>query len=78
MDSLKMLAATDGCQIVVGTGATVYSGSIAYGCTVRIEGTQIVSPAQFNGIPLIAGEYISFGGGITSITLNSAGDSVTL
>jgi hypothetical protein len=78
MDPVNMLVGSGGCQIVVGTGATVNSGYVAYGCTVRVDGTQILSPSGFSGIPLIVGEYISFGNNITSIQLNSASDSVTL
>ena len=78
MDPVNMLLGAGGCQIVVGTGATVYNGYVAYGCTVRVVGTQITLPSQFAGIPLIVGEYISFGGNIHNIQLNSASDSVTL
>ena len=78
MDPVNMLLGAGGCQIVVGTGATVNEGYVGYGCTVRVVDTQILSPGQFAGIPLIVGEYISFGGDISSITLNSPNDSVTL
>jgi hypothetical protein len=79
MDPTNRLAGGDGCQIVVGTGATVNSGYVAYACTVRVGGTQIKSIPALSGITLIAGEYISFGRDrYSSITLNSVTDSVTL
>ena len=78
MDPVNRLAGSDGCQIVVGTGTTVYQGFNAFACTVRVDGTQIIYPVQFSGISLNQGEYISFGGLINRITLNSPTNSVTL
>jgi len=88
MDSEFKLIAARGCQIVVGSAATpVLTGYEAFGATVRVDATQIKSITQngvavtnktYESVALILSEYISFETPITSITLNSAADSVTL
>lgn len=88
MEIINKLLGSEGCQIVVGVGPTlVKTGFTAYGCSVRVDATEINSITQsgtpvttesFENIALIANEYITFGHPITSITLNAVGDSVTL
>lgn len=89
MDTEEKSIGTHGRQTVVGASATpVKTGYVAYGCTVRVDSTQIKSWTDQEGsivtndsnenITLNNMEYIPFEIPITSITLNSASDSVAL
>jgi len=85
MNANDKIIGSGGCQLVVGSSATAVSGS-AYGCTVRVDGTQIKSVTQgtavtnksWESVALNNGEYIAFYPSITSITLNAGTDSVML
>jgi len=85
MNAQDKMMGSGGCQLVVGSTATAVLGS-AYGCTVRVDGTQIKSITQgtavtnksWESVALNNGEFIAFGTSITSITLNAATDSVML
>ena len=94
MESDAKIVGEAGCQIVVGNGATpVKTGFAAFGCTVRVTDTKIMSVSEkdstddtptpvttesWENINLVVSEYIAFSSPITSITLNGALDSVTL
>ena len=89
MEILDKSIGAEGRQTVVGAGPhAVKTGYKAYGCSVRIDATQIKSWTTQSGtvvindsnenIALIANEYIPFNPPIASITLNAATDSVSL
>ncbi len=89
MEILDKTIGAEGRQTVVGVGPhAVKTGYKAYGCSVRIDATQIKSWTTQLGdiviadsnenVALIVNEYIPFSPPITSITLNAAGDSLAL
>lgn len=88
MDIQSKIIGSEGRQTVVGVGPTaVKTGFKAFGCSVRVDDTQIKSMTQSGvavttdsneNIALKANEYVPFNPPISSITLNGASDSVAL
>jgi len=88
MEIENKIIGSEGRQTVVGVGPhAVKTGYKAYGCSVRVDATQIKSITQSGvavvddsneNIALIVNEYIPFNPPITSITLNGLNDSVAL
>ncbi len=88
MDILNKLLGSEGRQTVVGVGPhAVKTGYRAFGCSVRVDNTEIKSITQSGAavtddsnenIALSKNEYVPFHPPITSITLNAAADSVAL
>jgi hypothetical protein len=89
MDIESKIIGSEGRQTVVGVGPhAIKTGFKAYGCSVRVDATQIKSWTTQSGdvviadsnenVALIVNEYIPFNPPITSVTLNAVGDSVAL
>jgi hypothetical protein len=89
MEILDKSIGSEGRQTVVGVGPhTIKAGFKAFGCSVRVDDTQIKSWTDQKGtvvandsnenIALTTGEYIPFNPPIAIITLNAASDSVAL
>ena len=89
MDIQNKLLGSHGRQTVIGSAATpVRKGFVAYGCSVRVDDTnilawtlqtgEVVDDDSDQGIDLAKDEWIPFATPIKSITLEGASDSVTL
>lgn len=90
MNAQDRMMGSGGCQLVVGSAITAVDGK-AYGASVRVDGTKIMSITQNDGsgdvvvsnktwqnVTLNNGEFIAFKYPVSSITLNATADSVML